>query len=99
MKDAANAVDAIKRALITRDQTLKSAVDTYESEMKSRGVREVNLSLEQARKASISSDIKDSPIFKIGWKPGEVKNEADEATARYADTFKATDVHRTQTGK
>lgn len=78
MKDAANVVDAIKRALITREQTLKSAIDVYESEMKSRGVKEVNLSLEQALKASNSKDIKDSPIFRIGWKSGE--NEADGAT-------------------
>lgn len=74
MKDAANLVDAIKAAIVTRETTLKDAIDAYESEMKPRGTREVNLSLEQARKASNSKEIKDSPIFKIGWKPGEIEN-------------------------
>lgn len=74
MKDAANLVDAIKAALVTRETTLKDAIDAYESEMKPRGTREVNLSLEQARKASNSKAIKDSPIFKIGWKPGDMEN-------------------------
>lgn len=74
MKDAANLVDAIKAALSNHKWTLKDAIDAYESEMKPRGVREVNLSLEQARKASNSKAIKDSPIFKIGWKPGEIEN-------------------------
>lgn len=74
MKDAANLVDAIKAALFTREITLKDAIDAYEGEMKPRGTREVNLSLEQARKASNSKAIKDSPIFKIGWKPGEIEN-------------------------
>lgn len=78
MKDAANLVIAIKEALSTREKTLKDAIDAYESEMKPRGVREVNLSLEQARKASNSKAIKDSPIFKIGWKPGEIKNETKQ---------------------
>ncbi|KAI7789076.1 monooxygenase [Diaporthe eres] len=78
MKDAANLVIAIKEALSTREKTLKDAIDAYESEMKSRGVREVNLSLEQARKASNSKAIRDSPIFKIGWKPGEIKNETKQ---------------------
>lgn len=74
MKDAAHLVDVIKKALIAREQTLKDAIDAYEREMKPRGVREVSLSLEQARKASDSKAIKDSPILKIGWKPGEVEN-------------------------
>jgi 2-polyprenyl-6-methoxyphenol hydroxylase-like FAD-dependent oxidoreductase len=78
MKDAANLVDAIEKALITREQTLKDAIDAYESEMKPRGVREVNLSLEQARKASDSKAIKDSPICKIGWNPGEVDIESKQ---------------------
>lgn len=74
MKDAENLVDAIKAALITHEKTLKDAIDAYESEMKPRGVREVKLSLEQARKASNSKAIKDSPIFRIGWKPGDIEN-------------------------
>ena len=78
MKDAANLVDAIKDALITQKQTLGDAIDTYENEMKARGVREVNLSLEQARKASDSKAIKDSPIFKIGWKPGEIEKKSKQ---------------------
>lgn len=79
MKDAANLVDAIKEAFITRKKTLKDAIDAYENEMKPRGIREVNLSLEQARKASNSKAIKDSPIFKIGWKPGETENASKQS--------------------
>jgi 2-polyprenyl-6-methoxyphenol hydroxylase-like FAD-dependent oxidoreductase len=78
MKDAANVVDAIKEACLTQKQTLKDAIDAYESEMKPRGVREVNLSLEQALKASDSKAIKDSPIFKIGWKPGDMDNQGEK---------------------
>lgn len=81
MKDAANLVDAIKEALVVRTTTLKDSIDRYESEMKSRGVREVNLSLEQARKASNSKAIKDSPIFKIGWKPGNVDDGSKQVNA------------------
>lgn len=84
MKDAANLVDAINEALSARGKTLKDAIDAYESEMKRRGVKEVNLSLEQARKASNAKAIKDSPIFKIGWRPGEVENagQQGEVSAR-----------------
>ncbi|KAL1861556.1 hypothetical protein Daus18300_008819 [Diaporthe australafricana] len=79
MKDAANLVDAIKAALITREQTLKDAIDAYETEMKARGTREVELSLEQARKASNSQAIKESPIFKFGWEPGNVNNDGQKS--------------------
>lgn len=84
MKDAANLVDAINEALSARGKTLNDAIDAYESEMKRRGVKEVNLSLEQARKASNAKAIKDSPIFKIGWRPGEVENagKQGEVSAR-----------------
>lgn len=78
MKDASSLVDVIKEALSTRGKTLKDAIDAYESEMKPRGVREVNLSLEQARKASNAKAIKDSPIFKIGWKPGEIESASKQ---------------------
>lgn len=74
MKDAANLVDAIKKILITQEQTPVDAIGAYESEMKSRGVREVHLSLEQARKASSATAIKDSLIFRIGWNPGEAED-------------------------
>lgn len=69
--------------MVTREKTLQDAIDAYEKEMKPRGTREVNLSLEQARKASNSKAIKDSPIFKIGWKPGETKsaNKQDDVFA------------------
>ncbi|KAK2614016.1 hypothetical protein N8I77_000877 [Diaporthe amygdali] len=74
LQDAAHLVDAIKSVLITQQHTLKDAIDAYENEMKPRGSREVHLSLEQARKASSSKAIKESPIFKIGWKPVKVPN-------------------------
>lgn len=78
MKDAANLVDAIMEAVTTRKKTLKDTIDAYESEMKPRGVTEVNLSLEQARKASNSQAIKDSPIIKIGWKPGKIETASKQ---------------------
>ena len=70
LKDASAIVDAIKAA-VCGDTSLHAAITAYEAEMKPRGVTEVKLSLEQALKARDQNTIKDSPIFKQGWKPGE----------------------------
>lgn len=68
MKDASELVDAIKLAVAGR-KTLRKAITDYELEMKPRGAKEVSLSLEQALSASDLRTLKDSPIFKVGWRP------------------------------
>lgn len=67
IKDASDLVDAIK-AVVAGEKSLGDAITAYEAEMKPRGAKEVALSLEQALKARDMSTIKDSPIFKVGWK-------------------------------
>ncbi|CAI6237290.1 unnamed protein product [Periconia digitata] len=69
IKDASDLVDAIK-AVLAGQKSLGHAIAEYEAEMKPRGAKEVALSLEQALKAKDMSTLKDSPIFKVGWKRG-----------------------------
>jgi hypothetical protein len=51
---------------------MPDAITEYESEMKPRGAKEVALSLEQALKARDQNTLKDSPLFKQGWKRATV---------------------------
>jgi 2-polyprenyl-6-methoxyphenol hydroxylase-like FAD-dependent oxidoreductase len=70
IKDASDIVDAIKAAT-AGETTQREAITTYEAEMKPRGAKEVELSLEQALKARDANTIKDSPLFKHGWQRGK----------------------------
>lgn len=67
IKDASDIVDSIVAAM-NGQKTFKDAITEYEAEMKPRGAKEVALSLEQALKARKTDTLKDSPIFKQGWK-------------------------------
>lgn len=64
MQDAAEIVDAVKLAF-SGVSTLKEAISAYEESMRPRGARDVALSLETAKKLLVS-DLKDSPMFKVG---------------------------------
>lgn len=64
MKDAADIVDAIKLA-VSGQRTLAEAVSAYEEEMRPRGTKEVQMSLEQAEKSRPAA-LHDSPLFKTG---------------------------------
>lgn len=72
IKDASDIVDSIVAAVDGR-KSLKDAIAEYEAEMKPRGAKEVALSLEQALKARKTDTLKDSPIFKQGWKRGDAE--------------------------
>jgi 2-polyprenyl-6-methoxyphenol hydroxylase-like FAD-dependent oxidoreductase len=82
IKDASDIVDAIVAA-VNGQKTLKDSITEYEAEMKPRGAKEVVLSLEQALKARKTDTLKDSPIFKQGWKRGDAE-AVPEPTAEKA---------------
>ncbi|KAL4912434.1 hypothetical protein BDW62DRAFT_206487 [Aspergillus aurantiobrunneus] len=67
MKDAATLVDIVS-AVTRGEMLLVDGITRYEDEMKPRGATEVALSLEQALKARDQSTLKESPLFKQGWK-------------------------------
>lgn len=73
LKDAFEIVTAVKKAINDGELSLKRAIDEYESEMKPRGVREVDLSLEQALKARDKVTIRDSPLLRDGWRSSTAK--------------------------
>ena len=64
MQDAAELVNAVK-LVVSGSLTLEEAITAYEDSMRPRGVRDVELSLETAKK-TLMRDLKDSPMFNIG---------------------------------
>lgn len=64
IKDAADIVDVIKAA-VAGTQSLEDGITAYETEMRTRGTKEVELSFQQA-KATEKKDLNDSPMFTIG---------------------------------
>lgn len=65
IKDASEVVDAVKAA-IEGAQSLSSAVDAYEDEMRTRGAKEVALSYETAKKWT-AKDLLGSQTMKLGY--------------------------------
>lgn len=74
MRDVAELFDAIKQTISGR-VTLETAITSYETSMRPRGVTDVELSLETAKKMCLS-DLMESPFVKMGfakqdtWKDG-----------------------------
>lgn len=62
-------MDAIEAATSGR-ATLTETITAYESEMRPRGIKEVDLSLEQAMKLKDQHTLLESPLFKHGWNKG-----------------------------
>ncbi|KAF7531556.1 hypothetical protein G7054_g8781 [Neopestalotiopsis clavispora] len=67
LADADYIVSALRSVVIDKERTLGEAVLAYEEEMRPRGGKEVELSLEQAlRSRDPKSMAKDAPIFRVG---------------------------------
>lgn len=67
LADADYIVSALKRAVLDKTCSLERAVSAYEYEMRPRGGKEVELSLEQAlRSKDVRSMADDAPIFRVG---------------------------------
>jgi 2-polyprenyl-6-methoxyphenol hydroxylase-like FAD-dependent oxidoreductase len=78
MRDVAELFDAIKQ-VISGLVTLETAITSYETAMRPRGVRDVELSLESAKKMHLS-DLMDSPFVKMGFtKQDTWKENRDES--------------------
>lgn len=65
VKDASDLVDAIQAA-VTATKSLHEAVTAYEEEMKPRGVKEVDMSLEQAKASRKVETWKESSVYRFG---------------------------------
>lgn len=65
MRDVAEVFAAISQ-VVEGQLSLETAITTYENAMRPRGVRDVELSLETAKKMHISY-IMDSPFLKMGF--------------------------------
>ncbi|KUL86963.1 hypothetical protein ZTR_05766 [Talaromyces verruculosus] len=77
MRDVAELFDAIKQVIFGQ-VTLETAITSYETAMRPRGVRDVELSLESAKKMRLS-DLIDSPFVKMGFaKQDTWKENLDE---------------------
>ncbi|KAI4598369.1 hypothetical protein KJ359_002778 [Pestalotiopsis sp. 9143b] len=67
LADADYIVSALKTAVLDKTCSLQKAVSAYEDELRPRGGKEVELSLEQAlRSKDVRSMAKDAPIFRVG---------------------------------
>jgi hypothetical protein len=65
MRDIAELFDAIKQ-VISGQTTLEISITSYETAMRPRGVKDVELSLETAKKMCLS-DLMESPFVKMGF--------------------------------
>lgn len=65
LRDVAELFEAIKQVL-SGQFTLEAAITSYETAMRPRGIRDVELSLETAKKMRLS-DVLESPFVKIGF--------------------------------
>lgn len=65
MQDSADIVEAVK-AVVFGGKGLKEAIDGYEAEMRPRGVKEVELSLQTAEIGADWAKFQESPIVKLG---------------------------------
>ncbi|KAK6221020.1 hypothetical protein LQW54_001592 [Pestalotiopsis sp. IQ-011] len=67
LADADHIVSALKMAVLDETCSLQKAVSAYEDDMRPRGGKEVELSLEQAlRSKNVRSMAEDAPIFRVG---------------------------------
>lgn len=77
MRDVAELFGAIKKT-ISGQVTLETGITSYETAMRPRGVRDVELSLETAKKMRLS-DLMESPFVKMGFaKQDTWKDNPDE---------------------
>lgn len=65
IRDVAELFDAIKQT-ISGQVSLETGITSYETAMRPRGVRDVDLSLETAKKMRLS-DLMESPFVKMGF--------------------------------
>lgn len=65
MRDVAELFDALKQ-VISGQVTLETGITSYETAMCPRGVRDVELSLESAKKMRLS-DLMERPFVKMGF--------------------------------
>lgn len=78
MRDVAELFCAIKKTILGQ-VTLETGVTSYETAMRPRGVRDVELSLETAKKMRLS-DLMESPFVKMGFAKQETwKDNRDES--------------------